>query len=161
MTRRQRRMTTIALLVLGVGVATAFTLIAFRKNLMYFYTPTDLLAGRAPENAVFDLGGLVEKGSLRRGQGLAIDFVVTDCRHSVPVRYEGILPDLFREGQGVVATGHWQNHDTFLANRILAKHDANYMPPNVAAALKSADADARRACQPFKTVNGDSKVPPT
>jgi cytochrome c-type biogenesis protein CcmE len=152
-------MTTIAVLVLGVGAATALSLTAFRKNLMYFYTPSDLVAGRAPGDAVLDLGGLVEKGSLRREHGLAIDFIVTDCRHSVPVRYDGILPDLFREGQGVVATGHWQNNQTFVADRILAKHDANYMPPNVAAALKSADADGRRACQPFKAVSGDAPAP--
>lgn len=148
MTRRQQRMMGVALLVLGLGVATAFTLTAFRKNLMNFYTPGDLAKG-ASVGERLRLGGLVQSGSLKRGEGLRVDFVMADCTDSVPVRYEGILPDLFREGQGIVATGSLDAERIFVADEVLAKHDENYVPPQIAGALK----DSRgHSCDSFKPV---------
>lgn len=152
MTRRQRRMAAVACLVLGVGVAAALAFTAFRKNMMYFYTPTDLADSAAPRSAVMDLGGLVQKGSVVKGQGLNIRFTMTDCSHQVPVAYDGVLPDLFREGQGVVATGHLGTNGTFVASRILAKHDSSYMPPNVARQVKAADLQGRKDCGAFKSM---------
>ncbi|MBX6419834.1 MAG: cytochrome c maturation protein CcmE [Nevskia sp.] len=150
MSRRQRRMLTVAVLVIGVAAAAALGFTAFRKNMMYFYTPSDLLSGDLPAGATLQLGGLVEQGSLQRGAGLEIRFVMADCTHQVPVVYDGVLPDLFREGQGVIATGHMGPDHVFVATRILAKHDENYMPPQVAKSLKTAD--GRHSCAPFKSV---------
>lgn len=139
----------VALLVLGVGIAAAFTLTAFRKNLMNFYTPGDLATGAAVGERL-RLGGLVQSGSLKRGEGLRVDFIMADCTQSVPVRYEGILPDLFREGQGVVATGSLDAAKVFIADEILAKHDENYIPPQIADSLKTANG---HSCDSFKPVN--------
>jgi len=150
MTKRQKRMAAVAALVLGVGLAAALGFTAFRKNMMYFYTPSDLLSGKLAPGAALQLGGLVEKGSLKRGEGLAIEFVMSDCHNAVPVHYEGILPDLFREGQGVIATGHMDAQNVFVASTILAKHDENYMPPNVAKAV--GEVDGKHSCAPFKSV---------
>jgi cytochrome c-type biogenesis protein CcmE len=138
MTRRQKRMAAVAALVIGVGTATALGLVAFRKNVMYYMKPSELLAQNLPAGATIQLGGMVETGSLRRGDGLKIEFVATDCSARVPVRYEGVLPDLFREGQGVIATGHMDADHAFVASRILAKHDENYMPPDVAKSMNMA-----------------------
>lgn len=102
-----------------------------------------------------DLGGLVKKGSVVRGAGMEVSFIMTDCTHSVPVRYTGVLPDLFREGQGVVATGRMEGGGTFVANRILAKHDSSYMPANVAKRVKAADAKGRRDCGEFKPLSDE------
>ncbi len=143
-------MVAVAALVLGVGLAAALGFTAFRKNMMYFYTPSDLLSGKLAAGAALQLGGLVEKGSLKRGAGLQIEFVMSDCHNAVPVRYEGVLPDLFREGQGVIATGHMDGSNTFVASTILAKHDENYMPPNVAKAV--GNVDGKHSCAPFKSV---------
>jgi cytochrome c-type biogenesis protein CcmE len=148
-TRRQRRMLGVAALALGVGLAAALTLTAFRKNLMSFYTPSDLVAAQVPEGAMLRLGGLVETGTLKRGDGLRVDFIVADCTHKVPVRYEGLLPDLFREGQGIVATGSMNADKVFVADEVLAKHDENYMPPQVAAGLQTPQG---HSCAPFKSV---------
>jgi cytochrome c-type biogenesis protein CcmE len=148
-TRRQRRLLGVAALALGVGLAAALTLTAFRKNLMSFYTPTDLVASPVPAGAKLRLGGLVETGSLKRAAGLRVDFVVADCTHKVPVRYEGLLPDLFREGQGIVATGSMNAEKVFVADEVLAKHDENYMPPQVAAGLQTPQG---HSCAPFKSV---------
>ncbi len=155
LSKRQKRMAAVLVLVLGVGGAAFLGFTAFSKNMMYFYTPSDLLAGAAKEGATLQLGGLVEKGSLRREDGLKIVFVMADCEKQMPVRYEGILPDLFREGQGVVATGKLgidpvTGERTFVASQILAKHDENYMPPQVAASLKTAD--GKHSCAPFKSL---------
>jgi cytochrome c-type biogenesis protein CcmE len=147
MTRRQRRILGVSLLAAGVAAAAALTLTAFRKNLMAFYTPSDLV--QVPARARMRLGGMVEQGSLRRGDGLAVSFVVADCTSSIPVRYEGILPDLFREGQGVVASGHLDERRIFVADEVLAKHDENYMPPQVAEAMQTPQG---HACAPFKSV---------
>lgn len=151
-------MAAVACLVVGVGVAAALAFTAFRKNMMYFYTPTDLLAHNAPRSAVMDLGGLVKNGSVVRGQGLNISFIMTDCTHQVPVTYDGVLPDLFRQGQGVVATGHLNADGTFVASRILAKHDSTYMPPSVARQVKAADRQGRKDCGNFKNVDNDSRL---
>ncbi|MDN5873475.1 MAG: cytochrome c maturation protein CcmE [Sinobacteraceae bacterium] len=158
MTRRQRRLAAVSCLVLGVAGAAALAFTAFNKNLMYFYTPTDLYDHQIASTAVMDLGGLVKKGSVVHGQGMEVSFIVTDCTRSVPVRYTGILPDLFRPGQGVVATGSLKQ-GTFEATRILAKHDSSYMPANVAKRVKEADARGRRDCGQFKALNdGTTKL---
>ncbi len=110
---------------------------AFKKNLVFFFTPTQILAGEAPRGSNFRMGGMVEKGSLQRqSDGVTVAFVVTDTAHSIRVHYRGILPDLFREGKGVVAEGKLGDDKLFLADEVLAKHDENYMPPDAAYALK-------------------------
>ncbi len=155
MSKRRQRMIAVAALVFGVGLAAALGFTAFRKNMMYFYTPSDLLSGKLAAGAALQLGGLVEKGSLKRGEGLNIEFVMSDCRNAVPVHYEGVLPDLFREGQGVVATGHMNADQVFVASTILAKHDENYMPPNVAKAV--GNVDGKHSCAPFKSVTASER----
>lgn len=153
MTKRNKRLIGVLALVVGVGVAAALGFTAFRKNMMYFYTPSDLVAGTVPVGTSMQLGGLVEKGSVVRAEGLRVEFRVADCAKNVAVRYDGVLPDLFREGQGVVADGHMGEDQVFVATRILAKHDENYMPPQVADALKADAATGRQACMPFKMVD--------
>ena len=149
MTRRQRRMAAIGALVAGLVVAAVLATTAFRKNLMYFYTPSDLVAGSVAPGQRLRLGGLVERGSVKHGEGLTVQFVLSDCTHSLPVRHEGILPDLFREGQGIVATGHLDADGTFVAEEVLAKQDENYMPPQLAKSLKDGTG---HSCAPFKSV---------
>ena len=149
MTRRQKRMLGVATLAVGIGVAAALTLTAFRKNLMTFYTPTDLVAATIPAGAKLRLGGMVQTGSVRRGEGLKVEFLLADCVNRVTVRYEGLLPDLFREGQGVVADGEIGADRVFVASEVLAKHDENYMPPQVA---KSMQSQAGVSCALFKSV---------
>jgi cytochrome c-type biogenesis protein CcmE len=137
MTPRRRRMVLVGLIVLGVGAATAFALTAFKENLLYYYPPTDVTAGKAPADRVFRLGGMVEEGSLKRETGsMEVRFVVTDFQNDVTVSYTGVLPDLFREGQGVVAHGRIGTDGVFIADEVLAKHDEKYMPPEVARSLK-------------------------
>ena len=120
----------------GVGAAAALAMLAFEDNLLYFYNPSQVLAGDAPDGRTFRIGGMVTAGSLQRTDGtLQVRFVVTDYRNSVPVRYEGLLPDLFREGQGVIAHGRMGEGGEFVADEVLAKHDENYMPPEVAESL--------------------------
>lgn len=150
MTKRQKRMAAIAALLLGLALAAALGFTAFRKNMMYFYTPSDLVAGTVPVGAMLRLGGLVEKGSVQRGEGLNVRFTLSDCTRSIRVRYAGILPDLFREGQGIVATGSLDAEQVFVASEVLAKHDENYMPPQLAESLKTAD--GKHSCEPFKSV---------
>ena len=136
MIARQRRMLMVAGILAGMGLATWLGMQAFRSNVMFFFDPTQIAAGEAPADKRFRLGGMVEKGSVHKTAGtLDIEFLVTDFKHTVPVKYSGLLPDLFREGQGVVAHGRLQN-GTFVADEILAKHDENYMPPEVARSLK-------------------------
>ena len=119
-----------------VGVAAALVLNAFQSNLVFFYSPSQIVSKEAPTGRTFRLGGLVEAGSVKR-DGVSVSFVVTDTARSVPVRYNGILPDLFKEGKGVVAQGQLKD-GTFEAREVLAKHDENYMPPEAAEALKRA-----------------------
>jgi len=133
---RHKRLAIAAGIVCAVGVAVALVLDAFQSNLVFFYSPTQVAAHEAPPNRSFRLGGLVEKGTVQR-DGVHVQFVVTDTAKSVPVRYEGILPDLFKEGKGVVAQGQLQG-GVFVAREVLAKHDENYMPPEAAEALKRA-----------------------
>jgi cytochrome c-type biogenesis protein CcmE len=151
MTRRQQRMFGVAVIATGVAFAAVLTLTAFRKNLMSFYVPSDLLTVTAPVGAKMRLGGLVEAGSLKRTEGLKVEFMLADCNNHIPVRYEGILPDLFREGQGVVASGTLGADRIFVADEVLAKHDENYVPPQVAKSLKTQQG---HQCEPFKSVNG-------
>jgi cytochrome c-type biogenesis protein CcmE len=135
-TPRRKRLLAVVAIVAGVGAATALAMRAFNDNLLYFYNPTQVLAGDAPKGRTFRIGGMVTEGSLKRTEGtLAVQFVVTDYQHSVPVHYEGLLPDLFREGQGVIAHGHLAPTGEFVADEVLAKHDENYMPPEVAESL--------------------------
>ena len=137
MTPRQKRMTVVGGIVLGVAAAAWLGLRAFEQNVMLFYDPTDISAKTPPADERFRLGGMVAKGSVRQTAGtLDIEFLVTDFKHTVPVKYTGILPDLFREGQGVVAHGRMQG-SVFVADEILAKHDEKYMPPQVADSLKN------------------------
>ena len=137
-TTRRRRLGWLLAALACAGVATALVLNAFRGNLVFFFSPTQVAAQEAPAGRAFRLGGLVETGSLRReGDGMTIRFIVTDTMRQVPVVYRGLLPDLFREGKGVVARGQLRD-GVFQATEVLAKHDENYMPPEAAEALKQA-----------------------
>ncbi len=132
-------MAAIALGVVALGVATALVLTAFQKNLVFFFTPSQVAAHEAPQGRSFRIGGMVEKGSVRRqADGVTVQFIVTDTAKSIPVTYKGSLPDLFREGKGVVAQGRLGADGVFRANEGLAKHDENYMPPEAAEAVKRA-----------------------
>jgi len=123
----------------ALGIASTLVLNAFNSNLVFFFSPTQVLAHEAPRDRSFRIGGLVEQGSLQREPtGLTIRFVVTDLAKQVPVTYTGLLPDLFKEGKGVVAQGKLGTDGVFRAEQVLAKHDENYMPPEAAAALKKA-----------------------
>jgi len=133
---RHKRLAIAGGIVCAVGIAVALVLNAFQSNLVFFYSPTQVASHEAPANRSFRLGGLVEQGTVKR-DGVHVNFVVTDTAKSVPVRYEGILPDLFKEGKGVVAQGQLQD-GVFVAREVLAKHDENYMPPEAAEALKQA-----------------------
>jgi cytochrome c-type biogenesis protein CcmE len=151
MTKRQKRMAAVALLLVGLSLAAVLGFTAFSKNMMYFYTPTDIATGDVPSSTKLRLGGLVEKGTVSRGEGLIVDFTLADCEHKLKVRYEGILPDLFREGQGIVATGALDGQGVFVADEVLAKHDETYMPPELAEKLVTPD--GKHSCAPFKPVN--------
>ena len=136
MTKRQNRMILVALLVFGVSLAGYFGIKAFNENLLYFFTPTDVLEGKAPKGKSFRIGGLVQQGSVVRDD-LLVFFTITDNKKTIEVHFKGILPDLFREGQGVVATGSVSDENVFRATEVLAKHDETYMPPEVAEALQN------------------------
>jgi cytochrome c-type biogenesis protein CcmE len=133
----------IALIVAGMailGIAVTLVLSAFRSNLVFFFTPTQVAAHEAPQGRNFRIGGLVEKGSVKRQpDGVTVGFVVTDTAKSVPVTFKGILPDLFKEGKGVVAQGKLGADGVFAASEVLAKHDENYMPPEAADAIERAN----------------------
>ncbi len=136
MTKRQNRMILVTLLVFGVSLASYFGIKAFNENLLYFFTPTDVSEGKIPQGKSFRIGGLVQPGSVIRDD-LLVFFILTDNKKSIEVHFEGILPDLFREGQGIVVTGSMSDENVFLATEVLAKHDENYMPPEVAEALQN------------------------
>ena len=139
MKARYRRFLWIALGLLVVTVAVTLVLRAFNSNLVFFYTPSDIAQKKAPQDRNFRLGGLVTVGSLKRNpDGLTVNFVVTDTAESIPITFTGILPDLFKEGKGVVAQGKLGPDGVFRASEVLAKHDENYMPPEAAEALKRA-----------------------
>ena len=139
MTPRKKRFVFIGLGLVALAVASALVLNAFQSNLVFFYTPTQAANGDVPQGQSFRIGGMVEDGSLtREGDGLTVHFVVTDMAKRVPVTFKGILPDLFKEGKGVVAQGQLAANGAFLASEVLAKHDENYMPPEAADALAKA-----------------------
>jgi cytochrome c-type biogenesis protein CcmE len=140
MTARRKRLTIIVGLLVAVAAITALVLNAFRSNLVFFYSPTQVAAHEAPENRLFRIGGLVLAGSVQR-EGVDVQFTVTDLAHTMPVRYRGPLPDLFKEGKGVVAQGRLGTDGVFVAQEVLAKHDENYMPPEAAEALRRAQAN--------------------
>ncbi len=159
MTRKKRRLYTVGLGMLLLGGAAALTLSAFEDNLVFFYAPADLQTKQVEEGRRFRLGGMVEEGSVRK-DGETVHFIVTDYSATVPVVYTGILPDLFREGQGVVTEGALGPDGTFRAAEVLAKHDENYMPPEVAEALEKSgkwtkeDTEAMKSQGTAKTANG-------
>ena len=134
---RKKRLYIVLAIVAGVGIAVALALSALRENINLFYTPTQIANGEAPVDTRIRAGGMVAEGSLKRtGDSLDVEFVVTDFVKNVTIRYRGILPDLFREGQGIVALGKLNNDGELIADEVLAKHDENYMPPEVTKALK-------------------------
>ncbi len=150
---KRRRLVIVVAGLSFLGLATGLVLAAFDEGVTYFYSPSDLVERPVPKDRMLRIGGLVEEGSvtrgeglivgfavtdLTRGEGLIVGFAVTDLAHSVPVQYSGILPDLFREGQGVVAVGKLGPDGVFTASEVLAKHDENYMPPEAADALEQA-----------------------
>jgi cytochrome c-type biogenesis protein CcmE len=139
MKRRHKRIIFIVASLAALGLATALVLGAFRNNLVFFFSPTQVMAKEAPVGKTFRIGGLVQNGTLKRdGDGLTIRFSVTDTATSIPVVYKGILPDLFKEGRGCVAQGRVGGDGVFYADQIMAKHDENYMPPEAARALDQA-----------------------
>lgn len=136
MTRKQRRGTLLAVAVVGLSAAIILVMLALREGVDYFYTPTRVIAKEVSPGVSFRLGGLVAAGSVKRGEGTKVAFDVTDVTATVPVVFEGVLPDLFREGQGIIAIGKLEPSGRFVASSVLAKHDENYMPPEVAKSLK-------------------------
>ena len=141
---RKKRMQLICLGILGIGVALALILTAFEKNLMYFYSPSEIHAGDAPAKRPFRIGGMVVEGSVvRQAESLGVWFNLTDTANEQMVYFEGILPDLFREGQGIVAKGRLNKSGLFVASEVLAKHDENYMPPEVAEALENVQLNSK------------------
>ncbi len=153
---RQQRMLAVGLAVLGIAIAAAFTLRAFQDNMMFFVEISDVVAGKHPKQRNFRIGGLVVDGSIQREEGsMDLRFSVTDTACELPVSYTGVLPDLFREGQGVVAHGRLGDDGVFVADKILAKHDENYMAPEVAESLAKhvqdktmASLDGANRCNP-------------
>jgi len=140
---RRQRMIFVAVVLIGVAVATTLALTAIGENMLYFYSPSQITAGEAPRGREVRIGGLVVDGSVaRQANGLDVRFELTDTSAAVPVTYTGILPDLFREGQGIVALGKIGDDGVFQAREVLAKHDENYMPPEVADALKATHEEA-------------------
>ncbi len=141
MKKRHKRIGFIVTGLLALGTATALVLFAFRSNLVFFYSPSEIAANQAPVDRALRVGGLVENGSLKRDlDGLTVHFKVTDTARSIPVIYKGILPDLFKEGRGCVAQGRLGSDGVFYAEQVLAKHDENYMPPEAGEAIDKAKA---------------------
>jgi cytochrome c-type biogenesis protein CcmE len=143
---RHKRFALIAAGVAALGIAAFLVLNAFEKNLVFFFTPTQVAANEAPRERTFRIGGMVERGSIKRQpDGVSVQFEVTDTAKTMPVVYKGVLPDLFREGKGVVAQGRLGPDGVFVASEVLAKHDENYMPPEAADALKKGRAQTMAA----------------
>lgn len=155
---RHKRLAIAGGVLLAVGAIAALVLNAFQSNLVFFYSPSQVAAHEAPLNRTFRLGGMVETGSVRR-DGLEVSFVVTDTARTIPVRYQGILPDLFKEGKGVVAQGQLRD-GVFVAREVLAKHDENYMPPEAAEALKQAQEGRAPALAETLVEPGDARPAP-
>ncbi len=149
---RHKRFAAIAVGVAALGAAAALVLSALNKNLVFFFTPSQVAANKAPQLRDFRIGGLVVPGSLKRQpDGLTVQFIVTDTAQSIPVTYRGTLPDLFREGKGVVTQGRLGADGAFQASEVLAKHDENYMPPEAADAIKKAHAVVQKTTQTLIT----------
>lgn len=130
---RKKRLGLILLMVAGVATGVGFALKAMNENIMFFFTPSEVVTGKAPNDRLFRMGGMVVAGSVHRpGEGLTVHFDLTDNEKVVTVRFAGILPDLFREGQGIIANGKLNGSGEFVADEVLAKHDENYMPPELA-----------------------------
>lgn len=138
----KKRLFLISLMVAGVAVGVGLALKSLDENIMFFFTPTEVRAGKAPGNKLFRMGGMVVNGSVSRpGDGLTVQFDLTDNERQVTVKYAGILPDLFREGQGIIANGKLNGDGEFVAQEVLAKHDENYMPPELAGMHKKDEAE--------------------
>ncbi len=136
---RKKRLFFIVFLIAGVTLAAGFAMYAFNQNLMFYFSPTDIKQGKAPVNKIFRMGGMVVEGTFKKEpKSLKVHFDLTDFDKTVSVEYEGILPDLFREGQGIISRGKLNAQGVFIAEEVLAKHDENYMPPEVAESLKKA-----------------------
>lgn len=134
---RRKRLIWVMVALLGTGIAVGLVLYALRQNISLFYTPSQVVNHEVPAGRLFRLGGMVQKGSVHHAkQGLLVSFVLTDFKKAITVQYNGILPALFREGQGIVTEGRLTKNGDFVATEVLAKHDANYMPPNLRDALK-------------------------
>jgi cytochrome c-type biogenesis protein CcmE len=146
MKTRHKRLSIAVAVVLVIGAAAALILNAFNSNLVFFFSPSQIASKEAPVGRTFRVGGLVVAGSVKR-TGVAVDFQITDTVQTVPVHFEGILPDLFKEGKGVVAQGKLQD-GVFVAKEVLAKHDENYMPPEAAEALKNAAKNNQKTAAP-------------
>jgi len=150
---RHKRAAIVVGVLAAVGVAVALVLNAFNSNLVFFYTPSQIAAKEAPQGRTFRVGGMVEKGSVQR-EGVTVRFVVTDTAKEVSVRYDGVLPDLFKEGKGVVAQGQLGADGVFVAREVLAKHDENYMPPEAADAVQKAEKTRQRIASTLSEGNG-------
>ncbi|MGD2172593.1 MAG: cytochrome c maturation protein CcmE [Gammaproteobacteria bacterium] len=137
---RKKRLALVVLMIAGVAVGVGFALSSLNQSIMFFLTPSEVHAGRAPTDRLFRVGGMVVEGSVSRpGDGLTVQFDLTDNEQQVTVRYTGILPDLFREGQGIIANGRLDGSGRFVAEEVLAKHDENYMPPELAGMHKNGE----------------------
>jgi len=149
---RKKRIILLSAMLVGVGAAVGFALYAFNQNLMFYFSPTEVVQGKVTGDSRFRLGGIVVEGTLKREEkGLLVKFDLTDGANTVKVEYEGILPDLFREGQVILAKGQLGEGKAFVADEVLAKHDENYMPPEVADSLK-------KASQAMKNKTGENKT---
>ncbi len=138
---RKKRLLAVVLILIGVGIATAVFLTAFKENILFYKSPTEVLQGDYPKARNFRIGGMVKKGSINKSTtSLDVEFLVTDYAKDVKVQYSGLLPDLFRDDQGMIAIGQLDKNGVFQAEEILAKHDENYMPPEVAASMKEKSA---------------------
>ena len=141
---RKKRLGLIILMVSGIAIGLSFALKSLDENIMFFFSPSEVAEGKAPQGRLFRMGGMVVDGSVSRpGEGLTVVFELTDNAENVTVEYTGILPDLFREGQGIIANGRLNGAGAFVAQEVLAKHDENYMPPEVAAAMKNKTGSAK------------------
>jgi cytochrome c-type biogenesis protein CcmE len=150
MTPRRKRLYVVIAILGGVAASVGLAVMAQRDNVMFYYDPSQVSAGQAPADKRFRIGGMVVKGSVTRKPGdLQVRFVLSDFAHEVPVEYTGVLPDLFREGQGIIAHGTMNKDGAFVADEVLAKHDEKYMPPEVAASLKNKDGAHPTARQPI------------
>lgn len=158
MKTRHKRMGLVALGLVVLGMAAWMVLSAFQKNLVFFFSPTQILAGEAPKGRSFRVGGMVEKGSIQRqADGVSVSFMVTDTAQKIRVVYRGILPDLFKEGKGVVTQGKLGADGVFMAEEVLAKHDENYMPPDAAYALKKGQETNQKMANTLITGNDKAK----